>query len=136
LPTSPDETSQQDSFWQRAETWLIVLIAVHSYAVGFFLLFLTRWGANFGGFGEVTPLFFARQAGIFHVVVATGYLNEFFRYRGISLLLTAKIMAVLFLTSMMVVAEPAPWTILLSALGDGAMGLVAYLVHRKAQLAG
>ena len=136
MPTSPSEPRRPDSFWPRAETWLIVLIAIHSYAVGFFLLFLTRWGADFGGWGEVSPLFFARQAGIFHVVVATGYLNEYFRYGGISLLLTAKIMAVLFLVSMMMVAEPAPWTIPLSAVGDGLMGLVAYLVHRKAQLAG
>ena len=136
MPTSPNESLRPDSFWPRVETWLIVLIAIHSYAVGFFLLFLTRWGADFGGWGEVSPLFFARQAGIFHVVVATGYLNEFFRYRGISLLLTAKIMAVLFLVSMMMVAEPAPWTIPLSAIGDGAMALVAYLVHRKAQQAG
>jgi len=136
LPTSPSEPPRPDSFWPRAETWLIVLIAIHSYAVGFFLLFLTRWGADFGGWGEVSPLFFARQAGIFHVVVATGYLNEYFRYGGISLLLTAKIMAVLFLVSMMMVAEPATWTIPLSAVGDGLMGLVAYLVHRKAQLAG
>ena len=136
MPTSPSEPRRPDSFWPRAETWLIVLIAIHSYAVGFFLLFLTRWGADFGGWGEVSPLFFARQAGIFHLVVATGYLNEYFRYGGISLLLTAKIMAVLFLVSMMMVAEPAPWTIPLSAIGDGLMGLVAYLVHRKAQLAG
>ena len=136
MPTSPSEPRRPDSFWPRAETWLIVLIAIHSYAVGFFLLFLTRWGADFGGWGEVSPLFFARQAGIFHLVVATGYLNEYFRYGGISLLLTAKIMAVLFLVSMMMVAEPAPWTIPLSAVGDGLMGLVAYLVHRKAQLAG
>lgn len=133
MPTSPSEPRRPDSFWPRAENWLIVLIAIHSYAVGFFLLFLTRWGADFGGWGEVSPLFFARQAGIFHVVVATGYLNEYFRYGGISLLLTAKIMAVLFLVSTMMVAEPAPWTIPLSAIGDGAMALVAYLVHRKAQ---
>jgi len=133
LPTSPSETPRQGSFWQRAETCLIVLIAIHSYTVGFFLLFLTRWGTAFGGWGDVTPLFFARQAGIFHVVVATGYLYEYFRYRGIGLLLTAKILAVLFLTSMMMVAEPAPWSIPLSAVGDGLMGLVAYLVHRKAQ---
>ena len=136
MPTSPSESSRSEFFWPRVETWLIVLIAIHSYAVGFFLLFLTKWGAAFGGWAEVAPLFFARQAGIFHVVVATGYLNEYFRYRGISLLLTAKIMAVLFLVSMMMVAEPAAWTIPLSALGDGAMALVAYLVHRKAQQVG
>lgn len=136
MPTSPNEASREGFSWHRAESCLIVLIAIHSYTVGFFLLFLTRWGAAFGGWGEVTPLFFARQAGIFHVAVATGYLYEYFRYRGIGLLLTAKILAVLFLGSMMMVAEPAPWAIPLSAVGDGVMGLVAYLVHRKAQLAG
>ena len=136
MSTSPSETPRQGSFWQRVETCLIVLIAIHSYAVGFFLLFLTKWGAAFGGFGDVTPLFFARQAGIFHVVVATGYLFEYFRYRGIALLLIAKILAVLFLASMMMVSEPAPWAIPLSAVADGLMALVAYLVHRKAQSAG
>ena len=133
MPSNQGETAHQASFWQGVETWLIVLIAVHSYAVGFFLLFLTKWGASFGGWGEVMPLFFARQAGIFHVVVATGYLHEYFRYRGVGLLLTAKILAVLFLGSMMMLDEAAPWAIPLSALGDGLMGLVVYLVHRKAQ---
>lgn len=136
MPTNPSESLRSDSFWTRAETWLIVLIAIHSYAVGFFLLFFTRWGAEFGGWGDVAPLFFARQAGVFHFVVATGYLNEYFRYRGVSLLLTTKIMAVLFLVSMMMVAEPVAWAIPLSAIGDAAMALVAYLVHRKAQTAG
>ena len=136
MPTSPDTPLTSDFFWPRAEKWLVVLIAIHSYAVGFFLLFFTRWGADFGGWGEVAPLFFARQAGVFHFVVATGYLNEYFRYRGVSLLLTTKIIAVLFLVSMMMMAEPAPWTIALSALADGAMALVAYLVHSKAQQVG
>lgn len=136
MPTSPDTPPRPDSFWPRAEKWLVVLIAIHSYAVGFFLLFFTRWGADFGGWGEVAPLFFARQAGVFHFVVATGYLNEYFRYRGVTLLLTTKVIAVLFLVSMMMVAEPAPWTIPLSALADGAMAFVVYLVYQKAQPTG
>jgi hypothetical protein len=37
---------------------------------------------------------------------------------------------------MMMVAEPATWVIPLSALADGAMALVVYLMHRKAQSAG
>ena len=61
---------------KRAERVLVVLIAVHSVGVGLALLFLTEWGAWLGGFGEVRPLFFARQAGIFHFVLATGYLLE------------------------------------------------------------
>lgn len=136
MPLSPSETRREAAFWQRVETWLIVLISVHSYVVGFFLMFLTRWGAAFGGWGNVSPLFFARQAGIFHIVVGTGYLYDYFRHGAVTFLLITKILAVLFLASVMMVAEPAPWAIPLSAVGDGAMGLVAYLVHRKARPVG
>lgn len=121
--------------WPRIERWLVVLIALHSYAVGFFLLFVTRWGAAFGGFGEVTPLFFARQAGIFHFVVATSYLLEYLRYRGVTILLTAKATAVVFLAAM-AFAGPGAWSIPLSALGDALMGLAVVLVRRRAAAAG
>ena len=117
--------------WQRIEYWLVVLIAIHSYAVGFFLLFFTRWGAEFGGWGEVTPLFFARQAGIFHFVVATGYLIEYFRYRGVALMLATKALAVVFLGAMWLI-DGGPWSVPLSLVGDGLMGLVVFVVHRRA----
>lgn len=136
MPTSPNESQSPESFWPRTESWLIILIAIHSFVVAFFLMFLTRWGAAFGGWGEVSPLFFARQAGVFHIVVGVGYLLDYFRYRSITFLLVTKVLAVLFLVSMMMVAEPATWVIPLSALADGAMALVVYLVHRKAQVAG
>lgn len=133
MPTNPSAIRLQTELWQRVETWLIVLIAIHSFVVAFFLIFLTRWGAAFGGWGEVSPLFFARQAGVFHVVVGVGYLLEYFRYRGVSFLLATKVLAVLFLASMMVVAEPAPWAVPLSGVADALMALIVYLVHRKAQ---
>lgn len=117
--------------FRRVEKWLIVLIAIHSYVIGIFLLFFTRWGAALGGWSEVVPLFFARQAGIFHVVVASGYLLEYFRHGSVIFLLLAKVLAVAFLTSVMV-AEPAtPWVVGLSAVGDAVMALVVYLVHRR-----
>jgi hypothetical protein len=98
--------------YRRLERWLVVLIALHSYAVGFFLLFLTEWGVAFGGWEDVTTLFFPRQAGIFHVVIATGYLIEYFRYRG--------------------AVGDATWAVPLSAIGDGLMGIVVVWIHRKA----
>ena len=133
MPTSPSEKLKTESFWPRVETWLIVLIAIHSFVVALFLMFATRWGAAFGGWGEVSPLFFARQAGVFHVVVGVGYLHEYFRYRGVTFLLVTKVLAVLFLVSMMVVAEPAPWAVPLSAVADGLMAIVVYWVHRRAE---
>ena len=116
----------------RLEKWLVILIAIHSVAIGLVLLFLTRWGAGLGGWPEVTPLFFARQAGIFPLVVAAGYLIEYFRYGGVTFLLVTKILAVTFLAGVMVVEPGSSWTIPISALGDGMMALVVYLVHRQA----
>ena len=118
--------------WARLEGWLVVLIALHSLTVAFFLLVLTEWGARFGGWGEASPLFFARQAGVFHVVAAFGYLIEWFRYRGIVFLVTTKCIAVVFLGAMWLV-DGGPWAVPFSAAGDAAMGLVVFAVHRKAR---
>jgi hypothetical protein len=117
--------------WRALEGGLVVAIALHSYAVGFFLLLFTRWGVRFGGWGEASPLFFARQAGIFHFVVASGYLIEYFRYGGVRLLLLAKATATVFLVAMLL-ADGGPWVLPASALADALMGLFAWIVHRKA----
>jgi hypothetical protein len=113
------------------ERWYVPLVALHSYCVGGFLVFATRWGAEFGGWGEVEPLFFARQAGVFHFVVATGYLIEYYRYRRIALMLVAKSIAVFFLT-VMALLDGGPWAVPLSALADGGMALIAWYLHRCA----
>lgn len=109
----------------------VVLVALHSYAVGAFLLFATEWGARFGGFGEVSPPFFARQAGIFHFVLATAYLVEWFRYGGVVILLSAKATAVVFLLAAWALGTDA-WSVPLSALADGLMGLAALVLWRRA----
>jgi hypothetical protein len=116
--------------WRAAENWLVVLVALHSVAVGFVLLFFTRWGIRFGGWPDAQPLFFARQAGVFHLVVAAAYLVEWFRYRGVAILLTAKCLAVVFLLAM-VALDGGPWPLPLSALGDGLMAVVVLSVDRR-----
>lgn len=108
----------------------VVLVALHSYAVGAFLLFLTEWGARFGGFGEVSPPFFARQAGIFHFVVATAYLVEWFVHRGVYVLLLAKATAVAFLLATWALGVAA-WSVPLSAGGDAVMGTLTFLLWRR-----
>jgi hypothetical protein len=112
--------------WERV---LVVLIALHSLVVGVFLLFATEWGARFGGFGSVQPLFFPRQAGAFHFVVAAAYLIECFRYRGVSILLTTKSIAVVFLV-LITLVDDVPWVVPISALGDALMGLAVFLLRR------
>jgi hypothetical protein len=112
-------------------TVLVLLVALHSAAVGVFLTFVTGWGVAFGGWAEARPLFFPRQAGVFHFVVAAGYLIEYVRYRGITLMLTAKAIAVAFLLDTWV-RDGGPWVVPLFALGDAAMGLLVWWAYRLA----
>jgi hypothetical protein len=109
----------------------VVLVALHSYAVGAFLLFATEWGVRFGGFGDVSPLFFAKQAGVFHFVLATAYLVERFVYGGVVILLSAKATGVVFLLAMWAAGADA-WSVPLSAAGDAAMGVAAFLLAGRA----
>jgi hypothetical protein len=113
---------------ERAEGILVVLIAAHSVAVGLFLVLAPEWGARTFGFGPVQPLFFARQAGAFHFVAAAAYLVEYFRYRGVLLLVVTKSVAVLFLLLMYAV-DVVPWVVPLSGVADGLMGLAVVLLR-------
>ncbi len=119
------------NLWARLETPLIVLVALHSAVLGVMAMVAPEWGVRFGGFGSASPLFFARQVGVFHVVVALAYLIEWLRYRGVTILLTAKIIAVLFLGLQMLLA-PLPWIVPVSLAGDAAMALVVLVVHQRA----
>ena len=111
------------------ERVLIFLIALHSIIVGIMLLFFAEWAIIFAGWSGADPIFFIWQAGIFHFVLATGYLVEYSRTQTISLLLIAKTTAFVFLIGGSLLAE-TPWSVWFSGLADGAMALTAYLVHR------
>jgi hypothetical protein len=112
------------------ERWLVLLIAVHSLAVGVMLLAAPQWAIRFGGWDHAEPSFFVRQAGVFHVVLVIGYLIEHLRYQGVLLLVSAKSTAVVFLVAASLL-DQVPWAVPISAAGDGAMALLAWLVHRR-----
>lgn len=119
--------------WDRAEPILVVLVALHTLAVGLALVLATRWTLAFGGFPEGSPVFFARQGGAFHLVVGVGYLIEFARHRTVTLILVAKVLAVAFLGASILFAGERAWSVVVSAAGDGAMALVVALVHARAR---
>ncbi|MBP1606497.1 MAG: hypothetical protein H6Q08_1871 [Acidobacteria bacterium] len=116
----------------RLLDWLVALIALHSLAVGAALVFLTEWGVRFGGWTGAYPLFFPRQFGVFHFAIAAAYLIERFAYRGVSILLVAKFVAFVSLIDATFRFGDS-WTIPLSAIGDGLMGLVVFVVWRWTQ---
>jgi len=109
---------------RRLEWWLVTLIAAHTFAVGVALLAVPAWALRFGGWTALPPLFFPRQAGVFHLVVGTGYVAEFRRSRGILLLLTAKACATLFLLGATVLSS-VPWFVTFAGVTDGLMGAAA-----------
>jgi hypothetical protein len=114
---------------QTHERILIFLISLHSFIVGMMLLFAADWAVRFAGWAGADPIFFIWQAGAFHFVLATGYLVEYSRSQTISLLLIAKSIAFVFLMGGSLLAE-TPWSVWFSGFADGAMALVAFLVHR------
>ena len=117
---------------QISETYervLIILIAIHSIIVGVMLLVFPEWAVEFAGWPGADPIFFIRQAGIFHFVLAAGYLAEYSRTQTITLLLIAKTTAFVFLIGGSLLAD-TPWSVWFSGLADGAMALVAFLGHR------
>lgn len=109
------------------ERWWVILVAVHSVGVGVVLVFFPRWAAGFGGWEGLSDVFFVRQGGAFHFVVALGYLMEYRRHRTVRLLLTAKAIGTAFLLAMWFTDVGGPWAIPFSALGDGAMFAVTAL---------
>jgi hypothetical protein len=125
-PTTPERLA-------ALERALVGLIALHSVVVGLFLVLATQWGARFGGFPSPVPLFFPRQAGAFHFVVASIYLVEYFHYRGVFLLVMTKSIAVafLFLTS---AVDSVPWLVPLSGVADGLMAVAVVLLRRALRL--
>ncbi len=117
------------------ERWLVVLVAVHTYAIGIALLVVPAWALRFGGWETVPPLFFPRQAGVFHLVLGTGYLLEYARQRGVVLLLTAKALATVFLGAAALLGG-GPWFVGFAGAADGLMGLAVLLARRMVRSAG
>jgi len=112
------------------ERWIVVFIAIHSTAVGLLLLIAPGWSAEFGGWSAATPLFFTRQAGVFHIVVAIGYAIEYFRYGSVSFLVATKAVAFVFLAAAFLLGESA-WAVPFSAIVDGLMAVVVVGLHTR-----
>lgn len=119
----------------RVERGLVVLVSLHSFLVAVALLAAPRAILAFGGWGAPGDgdLFFPRQGGAFHLVLAIAYLVEHYRSGGVALLVLAKTIAALFLLGSAAAAGGGvAWAIPFSGVTDLAMGIVVALAHRRA----
>ncbi|HVP68740.1 MAG TPA: hypothetical protein VMT17_15915 [Anaeromyxobacteraceae bacterium] len=106
------------------------LVAAHSVAIGGGLAAAPDFATGLAGFGPVRPVFFARQAGVFHLVLAAGYVLDA-RRGSAAFLVTAKAIAVVFLAAA-ALAGVSAWAVPVSGAADGAMALVGLWLWRRA----
>ena len=118
----------------RIERLLVLLVALHSYAVGAILLFLPSLPLQWGGWDASAADFFVRQGGAFHVVLATIYLIDYRRRGSVTSLVVAKSMATVFLTAMILIGNDS-WLVWLAMIGDAGMGASVYALRRLARTA-
>jgi hypothetical protein len=112
------------------ERWLVILITAHTVAVGTMLLLAPAWSCTvFGGWKTMGPLFFPRQSGIFHFILAFAYLWEYFKFRTVTIMVVAKTLALVFLLGCAAL-DGVPWVVPFSGITDGLMGVTILVVHR------
>lgn len=119
---------------RRLQRGLVAFVVLHSYAVMLVLLMAPGYMLELGGFETGGSTFFVRQGGVFHGVVATGYLLEYRALDSTVFATFTKLAATAFLVASWLWLYDAP-AILLAAIGDGAMGLALAVVgHRVRQV--
>jgi len=107
------------------------LVAAHSLAIGLGLALAPDLATRLAGFGPVQPVFFARQAGAFHLALGIGYLLEA-RRGSVALMVAAKGVATAFL-GWSVLGGGAPWSVPVSGAADALMAVGALWLHRRAR---
>jgi len=113
------------------------LTALHSFAVGIGLIFLPAEYLQFFGFANTSACFFQLQGGVFHWVMTIAYWQAA-KYLEkspglIHFIIAAKSMAFVFLIIYFTVIEHS-WMVLVSAIGDGLMALIIFVLYRRYQL--
>ena len=120
---------------KRLESLGVFLIALHSLLIGLMLIFATEWVLGFAGWAHIDHLFFPRQSGAFHIILALGYVWEYRSHGTIGLILMAKATAVIFLLIMSPWKEA--WSVPFSGVFDGlmlaGMATVHGMVRKSAQ---
>ena len=117
----------------------LVLVALHSIAVGINLIsFPPEWMTEFG-FTTITNNFFKVQGGVFHIVMAIAYLLAAWKpveYRILIVFsISAKGIATIFLFTYYLI-YPTTVMILISGIVDFLMGLCLFILYKYSGLSG
>ncbi|MEA1979990.1 MAG: hypothetical protein U9N54_03340 [candidate division Zixibacteria bacterium] len=112
-------------------TLVLWLVGIHSFLVGVGLIAWPATLPELFGFKPSLERFFTVQAGVFHIVMAVAYIMAAVDVDKCSCLVVFSIivkgMATVFLITYFLAVDRI-WLVLVSALGDGVMGVVIYLL--------
>ena len=115
---------------------MLWIMAIHSFSVALGLMLLPTKLLPIFGFLGYSGRFFQMQSGVFHIVMAAAYLMAAYQIERspglVQFSIFAKIIAVAFLLTVFIFFTSG-WTILLSAIVDGLMGLILFLLYRHYQ---
>ncbi|OGS01380.1 MAG: hypothetical protein A3G41_06110 [Elusimicrobia bacterium RIFCSPLOWO2_12_FULL_59_9] len=104
----------------RLVRWLILLIGLHSCALGVFVLAAPRLMLGWLGFEQPADVFFPSQGGVFLLILGLCYLLALSEPALVKIILISKSMAVVFLVIHAAFLS-APAVIWAAAAGDGGM---------------
>ncbi len=110
----------------------MVLVALHSVAIGVALTVFPGWSLALGGFDPAAPLFFVRQGGAFHLVLGIAYLAQHLATGRLTLVILAKSCGTVFLLASLA-GGGTSWAIPAAAAGDALMAAVAIAFHLRAR---
>jgi len=115
---------------RRRLSLILILVAIHSFCVGIGLIIRPDELMQLFCFGICYERFFPTQGGVFHIVMAVGYLMAAYnvdQYRCLVIFsIIVKIMATVFLFTYFIAVEQI-WLVLVSGFSDGIMGIAIYV---------
>lgn len=121
-----------------SEMLVIILwvIAFHSFCVGVGLIVAPSELFELLGYTKCTERFFPTQGGVFHIIMAVGYIMAALKYPQsddlVVFIIIVKLCATVFLL-IYFIAVKQTWVILFSGISDGLMSFVVYLIYTKSK---
>jgi hypothetical protein len=112
----------------------LIAISIHSFLVGLGLIFATNSIQVLFGFYPSQEHFFQIQGGVFHIVMAFGYLMPAYDLKRFDSLVVFTIIVKLFATIFLFlyfILGSSNWLIFVSGLVDFLMSLIVFYLYKK-----
>jgi len=118
---------------EKAISFFLWLVAIHSFLVGIGLIVLPSSAFEFLGFDPTFDRFFSTQGGVFHIAMSVGYAMAGYdkiKYEQLIVFtIVVKFIATIFLIAYFVFIS-SHWMIILSGISDLLMGVIVMYLYK------